>query len=78
MWNPVSLPEVVAYTVSYSSSSDNSSQTIQVNSCRSLVVINNLEAGEEYQVQMQAVVEVDREKFFSEISVITGKLSITT
>ncbi len=78
LWSPTSVPEVAAYIVSYSSASDSSSLQVleKVSNRETSVIIYNLAntGGEEYQFQVQAVVEIDGEEFISKPSTVTGKL----
>ncbi len=46
--------------------------------CKTAVVIHNLAFGVEYQFQVQAVVEVDGDEFFGELSSIAGMLCIVS
>ncbi len=70
-WTPLSLPETTGYRVVYSSTSDNSSaqyHNVSGDGTTSSTVIGGLVLGEEYQFQVQAVVEVGGEVFIGEKS----------
>ncbi len=69
-WTPLSLLETTGYRVVYSSTSDNSSaQYHNVSGVGTTsTVIGGLVLGEEYQFQVQAVVEVGGEVFIGEKS----------
>ncbi len=66
------MPEITAYIVSYSSTPEDSQQLI-LSSHSTSVVLYNLDAGSEYQFEVLAVVEIDGEEFFGDVSVITGR-----
>ncbi len=44
-----------------------------MNSHSTSVVLYNLDTGSEYRFEVQAVVEIDGEEFFGDMSVITGR-----